>query len=680
MSNIWGFLLQTLSVTFVGLVLGIVKITFEEQLSPRWQYGVWSVLALRALLPMPVGRDGIVEIVLWLEMLKTWAEKQLTQISAYTDAYRPITVNHVLPVVAGKPVTVTDWLFVIYVMGVAAFALWYFLRYARLRLLLRHGDAPDFDTEAQLIRVRKQYDLPKCPAVMVEGIASPFVCGVVKPVLVMPKGEYFDDKVILHELLHLRHHDGAQSVFWCALRCLHWCNPFMKDIFNTIGNDMEALCDQRVLELLDGAERRDYGVILLTMANDRYARAPGTTSLSNGGDNIAKRIESIVRFKKYPKGMGLVSVCIAVIFAVPSVMGTALAYDQTDLWVRSIDDLPRAMTYARLERCDTVAGALDVYAKGLLNENGVYIAMVSPYRAHEELENRMRAYNENGWYVCKLPAGEKLEYLNDGSYDDHFKYAIYELERQPDGTYTAWLAFGVRGYADENGDLVQEMTEDGLLMYGRRRVVVPVEVYNSDGWCVREIGPRSYVFAPYDGTTLVEPLQEIPKRSYQKTGSYGTLTVTERMQYIVDESMEGWHPFGVEGLNGAVDPDAEFVSIQLRSDYNYAVKDVNNRVHTMMACVLPSRRSESKLSHSFVESGGDAAMGYTDVVYDRELDASLHLYTYQQTQLIEELGAGDSVYGYHVRVGRYEENPQGNIIGTEICDDLIVTKEDVYEP
>ena len=73
-------------------------------------------------------------------------------------------------------------------------------------------------------------------------------------------------------------------------------------------------------------------------------------------------------------------------------------------------------------------------------------------------------------------------------------------------------------------------------------------------------------------------------------------------------------------------------------------------------------------------------MGYTDVVYDRELDASLHLYTYQQTQLIEELGAGDSVYGYHVRVGRYEENPQGNIIGTEMCDDLIVTKEDVYEP
>ena len=680
MSNIWGFLLQTLSVTFVACVLRIVKVTFEEHLSPRWQYGVWSVLALRALLPMPVGRDGIVPISIGLEVLKERAEKWLGEATAFTDIYHPITMNHVLPVLKGKPVTVTDWLFVVYTAGVVVFALWYFLRYVRLRLLLNRGEAPDFHTEAQLIRVRKRYGLPKCPAVMVEGIDSPFVCGVVKPVLVIPKGEYFDDKVMLHELLHLRYHDGAQSVFWCALRCLHWCNPFMHMFFNTIGNDMEALCDQRVLELVDGEERRDYGVILLTMANDRYARAPGTTSVSNGGDNIAKRIEAIVRFKKYPKGMGLVSVCIALLLAVPSVVGTAVAYDQSDLQPGSIDDFPRAMALARIERCDTVAGALDTYAKGLLNENGIYIAMVSPYSEHEELESRMRAYSEDGWYACKLPAGEQPVYFNDGSYDDHFKYAIYELQKQPDGTYTAWLAFGVRGYADENGELAQETTEEGHVMYGNRRVAVPVEVYYSDGWCVREIGERSYWWLPINSFTNETYLQHIPCRTYQKTGNYGTLTVTERMQYIVDESMEGWHPFGVEGLNGAVNPDAEFVSVRLRTDYDYAVNDATDRVYTMMACVLPTERSESKLPDSFVGLDGTKVSGYTDYVYVREFDEALHLVTDQQSQLIEELGAGDSVYGYHVKIGRYADSPEGNTIATEICDEFFVTEEDVYEP
>ena len=85
---------------------------------------------------------------------------------------------------------------------------------------------------------------------------------------------------------------------------------------------MESLCDRRVLEKLEGEERRDYGKILLLMANDRYPRAFGTTSLSNGGKNIAKRIACIAHFKKYPKGMALVSVCIGIMLIQPLFFGS----------------------------------------------------------------------------------------------------------------------------------------------------------------------------------------------------------------------------------------------------------------------------------------------------------------------------------------------------------------------
>ena len=144
--------------------------------------------------------------------------------------------------------------------------------------------------------------------------------------------------------------------------------------------------------------------------------------------------------------------------------------------------------------------------------------------------------------------------------------------------------------------------------------------------------------------------------------------------------MEGWHPFGVEGLNGAVDPDGEFVSVQLRTEYDYTVNDVTDRVYAMMACVLPTERSASKLPDSFVSLGGAGVSGYADVVYIRELDESLHLYAFQQSQLIEELGTADEVYGYHVKIGKYAENPEGYVIATELCDEFIVTEEDVYEP
>ena len=137
MTDIWGFFLQTLTVTMVAGLLLAVKTLLREQLSPRWQYGVWSVLALRALVPARMGMDGVIPFALWLETVKAWAEQQLGSASAFTDIYRPIAVKHVLPVVTGRPVTVADWLFAVYAAGVLMFALGYLVRYIRLRRLLR---------------------------------------------------------------------------------------------------------------------------------------------------------------------------------------------------------------------------------------------------------------------------------------------------------------------------------------------------------------------------------------------------------------------------------------------------------------------------------------------------------------------------------------------------------------
>ena len=59
MTNIWGFAYQSLSVSLAAAVLLIVKWALKDKLSPRWQYGVWAVLALRALIPASL-RRGIV--------------------------------------------------------------------------------------------------------------------------------------------------------------------------------------------------------------------------------------------------------------------------------------------------------------------------------------------------------------------------------------------------------------------------------------------------------------------------------------------------------------------------------------------------------------------------------------------------------------------------------------------
>ena len=52
MTNLWGVLLQTCSVSLVaGLLLGLKRV-WKQTLSPRWQSALWGILAVRILFPV----------------------------------------------------------------------------------------------------------------------------------------------------------------------------------------------------------------------------------------------------------------------------------------------------------------------------------------------------------------------------------------------------------------------------------------------------------------------------------------------------------------------------------------------------------------------------------------------------------------------------------------------------
>lgn len=73
MTNLWAFLLQTLSVALAGALVLAVKALLKDKLPPRWQYLVWSVLALRILLPVSTGgKYVLLPLPVWVETLKTW--------------------------------------------------------------------------------------------------------------------------------------------------------------------------------------------------------------------------------------------------------------------------------------------------------------------------------------------------------------------------------------------------------------------------------------------------------------------------------------------------------------------------------------------------------------------------------------------------------------------------------
>lgn len=482
MYNIWGFLLQTTAVSVVAAIILFLKKIFEDKLSPKWQYCIWTLLAIRILVPVNLGSYILPPVALWMEMLKAGVEKLVS--SVYTYVYEPIILHHVFPLITDAPQSATDWLFVIYSAGVLFFLLKYLIAYIRLRVLLKHGSKVSSEIEQKMLAVCDTYNLKGCKMVAVNGLTSAFICGVFRPILVVPAESDVDEKVFLHELLHLKNHDTIQNVGWCILRSLHWCNPFMQFVINHIENDMESMCDQRVLELLEGEERREYGHILLHMANQKYSRIPGTTSISNGGNNISKRIAAIVRFKKYPQGMTLVSVCIILTMFWPTIVGNAASYDSLD-FIYYHDEADKSMAIARVNRCGTIAGAIDMYVKGLYEMNGAYVATAVPFSEHERISNELEEYGcyQRGKYITNI--------------NQLYNYRVYNVDEQMKNHYTGILVLYANISVDEYVPELKEYISDDLESnYCDAYIIIPISVWKENGsWVLKETEERSIVAA-----------------------------------------------------------------------------------------------------------------------------------------------------------------------------------------
>jgi len=524
MYHIWGFFLQTISVSIVALVILLLKKLFEDKLSPRWQYAIWSLLAIRILIPTNISTYILPQAALWIEILKAQVERNID--SAFCGVYEPIVLKTVIPVLTEMPQSITDWLFVVYVIGVVLCLSIYCISYIALRFRLFHALPVSVSMEEKMLVVCETYHLKPCEMIAVEGVSTAFICGVTRPKLVIPYAKELDEKVLLHELLHKKYNDTFQNIFWCILRALHWCNPLIQFVINTIENDIEALCDQRVLELLEGEERREYGIILLDMANQKYARNPGTSSISNGSKNIAKRIASIVRFKKYPQGMTLVSICIILVLFWPTIVGSAATYDMMDYkYYNDNATLEKSMAIARVNRCGTIAGAIDMYTKGIYKMNGAYVASASSFSEHERIANELIEYGcyQPGKYIANI------NYLHD--------FYVCNLEQKEEKEYSAFICLYVMIACDEYtpvyNDYVPYSEEyDGYSAF----ILIPVSITYDNGWCIEETGERTLI--PEEVYIRQETPYTLCGKEYYGRNDVGEIQMLIETKYEIDHKIQ----------------------------------------------------------------------------------------------------------------------------------------------
>lgn len=149
-----------------------------------------------------------------------------------------------------------------------------------------------------------------------EYVDSPFVLGILRPVIYLPFGMDEGDMayVIAHEKAHICRKDHWWKPLGFLLLSIYWFNPVLWAAYVLLCRDIEAACDEKVIRDMDQDDRRAYSTALLNYSVHR--RRIATCPLAFGEIGIKERVKWVMNYKKPAFWIILVALIVCVIIAV----------------------------------------------------------------------------------------------------------------------------------------------------------------------------------------------------------------------------------------------------------------------------------------------------------------------------------------------------------------------------
>lgn len=403
--NIWWVLQFSAAASVVAAVILGLKLLFHDKLDARWHYLIWLVLLVRMLVPLqldlirtPVSLFETIPVLVWL---------RVGELMVHEAGYD----------------SVADMLFWIYLTGAAVFLTSDLAGYLILRLRIAFAkewgaaavkrgaiQKASADTCRRVEEIAQKHGLKSCQRICVQNTKTPYVCGLFRTALVLTEGMARrlevcdagtrngaggfdpDEAVIVHELLHRKYRDVLVNFLLHLVRAFNWFNPFLWFVTGVVQNDSEALCDQRVLEILEqnpeekGGYEKEYGMLLIHMAEgkERNPAKAGTSNMANSFRNMKTRIRRIADFKKVPSGIGFITLCITLMLSISGI-GYCQGEGKLDISpIRSEKGLKYAMLNAGLFEPQSPVEALYLYLAAIRCGNPVYMMAVMPEDMEQE--------------------------------------------------------------------------------------------------------------------------------------------------------------------------------------------------------------------------------------------------------------------------------------------------------
>ena len=225
-------------------------------------------------------------------------------------------------------------LFAVWAIGAAVFFAYRMTGYAAFVLSVKKSGRVK-RAEGRVARiyasVGEALGIKRLPALYVAYYpVSPMLCGYLKPKMIIPDLEFWDEDriraVLAHELIHYRRGDLYAKLLCTAAEALHWFNPAVHKAASRFNSAMELACDEIVIRKLGNAERAVYGDALLDIVRrcEGVKESPMTTALSGNAGAVKERIMNILDTGKKRRGISIIAVTLVICMIAGAVVGCAV--------------------------------------------------------------------------------------------------------------------------------------------------------------------------------------------------------------------------------------------------------------------------------------------------------------------------------------------------------------------
>ncbi len=328
-----ALLITSLAGSAFAVVISLLRPVTKKLFGYSWHYYIWLCVLFVMLMPVrfnvnPMPAPNIATQTIQTQQEAVSAQPETTENVVQTaPAQKPQLLQKATVIWDRIIYNRMNILAYVWLIGAIALMLLNVVRYVRLNIKIRKN------SEVISCPETRAYTDRKINVRVWENVASPFITGIFRPMLILPKTELSEEQlhnILRHEMTHFKRHDILYKWFAEFVKCVHWFNPTSWYVSKQIAAECEISCDMSVTKNMSGSEEMSYvSTILSLLPTGKSKQLPLTTQMASSKKFLKRRFIMIKNKKTTSRFMSVLSAVIAVIMLSTTVFASGVLSDLT---------------------------------------------------------------------------------------------------------------------------------------------------------------------------------------------------------------------------------------------------------------------------------------------------------------------------------------------------------------